>query len=163
MKIFAVSIVTLLALSFLGCASTPPKGSGHSHASSLFQWPVSKAKLTQPFRFGPKKHNGLDLAAPQNTPIYSIASGKVIYVGQSFRGFGKMVLIEHDGPEKWASLYAHLNRFKVREGQSVSKGSTIGLMGKTGNASGTHLHFELRYNKRPVDPMKVLPKEALRR
>jgi len=156
---FAIPVSFLL----VACSSSPrlqPQATVDGRRG--FVWPVKKAKLTQHFKGKTRrKHNGIDLAASQNTPIYAIGPGKVIYVGNSFRGFGKLVLIEHFG-QRWASLYAHLNRFKVREGQSVDSEDLVGLMGRTGNASGTHLHFELRFNKRPVDPLSVLPRGALK-
>lgn len=128
-----------------------------------FDWPVDKARLTRGFlpRRG-RSHWGIDLAGPKGTPILSSQKGMVIYAGREFRGFGKMILIE--GGEGWATLYAHLDRIMVNEGQKIQQGDVIGLMGRTGRASGNHLHFEIRRNKGPVDPLLYLPrgKEAAR-
>jgi murein DD-endopeptidase MepM/ murein hydrolase activator NlpD len=121
-----------------------------------FDWPVDDARLTRGFM--PKKrrpHYGLDLAAPKGTSIYTAHAGMVVYVGRDFRGFGKMVLVESGFG--WATIYAHLDRFMVREGQILKKGDLVGLMGRTGRATGVHLHFEIRKNKAPVDPLLYLP------
>ncbi len=121
-----------------------------------FDWPVDDARLTRGFL--PQKrrpHLGLDLAAPKGTSIYSAHDGMVIYVGREFRGFGKMILIESGFG--WATIYAHLDRFMVREGQILKKGDLIGLMGRTGRATGVHLHFEIRKERIPVDPLMYLP------
>jgi murein DD-endopeptidase MepM/ murein hydrolase activator NlpD len=103
-----------------------------------------------------RPHLGLDLAANKGTSILASRGGVVIYRGRDFRGFGKMILVESgDG---WATLYAHLDKYMVAEGQRVSMGDLIGQMGRTGRATGVHLHFEIRRNKRPVDPLALLPR-----
>jgi murein DD-endopeptidase MepM/ murein hydrolase activator NlpD len=86
--------------------------------------------------------------------------GVVIYAGRDFRGFGKMVLIE--GAYGWASIYAHFSKINVKTGEKVHQGQILGGMGRTGRATGVHLHFELRKKKGPVDPLLYLPaSEAL--
>lgn len=121
-----------------------------------FDWPVDDARLTRGFL--PKKkrpHLGLDLAAPKGTPIYSSHKGMVIYTGREFRGYGKMILVESgDG---WATLYAHLDKILVTEGQIIRQGQVIAAMGRTGRATGVHLHFEVRKNLSPVDPLPLMP------
>ncbi|MEZ0392606.1 MAG: M23 family metallopeptidase [Pseudobdellovibrionaceae bacterium] len=122
----------------------------------FFEWPVDDARMTRGFLPNRRKpHLGLDLAAPKGTKIYAAHEGQVIYAGRDFRGFGKMVLIE--GAGGWATLYAHFSSIQVKEGQKVSQGQQIGLMGRTGRASGVHLHFEIRKAKGPVDPLLYLP------
>lgn len=118
-------------------------------------WPVRGGKISQKFKNGRKKHDGIDITGKKNTPILAAESGKVIYAGKGFTGYGKLIIIEHRG-DTWASFYGHLNGFKVREGQKVYKGQQIGYMGRTGRASGVHLHFEIRYNLRPVNPLNFL-------
>ena len=150
-------LVGLISLLLIGCASShQPIPDG---AEPHLDWPVQKARLTQKSKKGHKKHQGIDLAAKTNTPIYAAERGKVIYTGRDFSGYGKLVIIEHQG-DRWASFYAHLNAFSVREGQYVRKGQRIGLMGRTGRATGTHLHFEIRYKRKPIDPLRVLPKQV---
>jgi murein DD-endopeptidase MepM/ murein hydrolase activator NlpD len=120
-----------------------------------FDWPVDDARLSRGFLLGRRWHYGIDLAAPKGTLILAAESGTVIYTGSGFRGYGKLIVIEHD--EKWATLYAHLDKFSVQEGDRVKRGQKIGEMGRTGRATGVHLHFEIRYNRQPVNPLMYLP------
>lgn len=110
-------------------------------------------------RAGRRPHKGLDLDGITGDPIFAAHSGVVVYAGTGFTGYGKMILIEYDGT--WATLYAHLNRFHVRTGDVVSRGDRIGDMGRTGRATGSHLHFELMRNKQPIDPVPFLRKDTL--
>lgn len=122
----------------------------------VFDWPVDRARLTRGYRTtGRRAHLGIDLAGPRKTPVYSAHQGMVIYAGRDFRGFGKMILIESG--HGWATLYAHLDKILVSEGQKVKLGESVGLMGNTGRSTGPHLHFEIRKNKGPVDPLQYLP------
>jgi len=120
-----------------------------------FDWPVEDARMSRGFLLGKRWHYGLDLAAKKGTPILASEGGVVIYVGRGFSGYGKLIVIEHN--ETWATLYSHLNKFSVSEGQRVTRGQKIGEMGRTGRASGVHLHFEIRYNRQPVNPLMYLP------
>jgi murein DD-endopeptidase MepM/ murein hydrolase activator NlpD len=123
---------------------------------NFFDWPVDDARMTRGFLPNRRKpHLGIDLAAPQGTRILASQDGTVIYTGRDFRGFGKMVMIE--GVNGWASLYAHLSTISVKEGQRVSQGQLLGSMGRTGHATGVHLHFEIRRTQGPVDPLLYLP------
>lgn len=123
-------------------------------------WPVKKGTLTQKFKSYSKKHDGIDISAGMNTPVYSAEAGRVIYAGRDFSGYGNLIVIEHAG-SAWASFYGHLNKFRVSEGESVSQGELIGLMGNTGRASGVHLHFEIRRNLKPVNPLDYLSTTAI--
>lgn len=123
---------------------------------AYFQWPVDQARMSRGFNPKLRKpHWGIDLAAPKGTPILAAHDGVVIYTGREFRGFGKMVMIE--GGKGWATLYAHFSKITAREGQRVRRGDVIGEMGRTGHATGNHLHFELRSEQGPVDPLDYLP------
>ncbi len=125
-------------------------------AEVMFDWPVDRARLTRGFDVAKRRpHLGIDLAGPRKTPVYASHNGMVIYAGRDFRGFGKMILIETG--TGWATLYAHLDAILVSEGQKVNRGSTIALLGNTGRSTGPHLHFELRRDKAPVDPLMYLP------
>lgn len=122
----------------------------------IFDWPVNRARLTRGYMPAERRpHMGIDLAGPKGTPIYSAHQGMVIYAGRDFRGFGNMILIESGAG--WATLYAHLNKILVSEGQKVKLGEFIAHMGNTGHSTGSHLHFEIRKNKGPVDPLMYLP------
>lgn len=119
-------------------------------------WPVDRPQLSQEFRPRKnRKHQGIDLRGPRGTAIRAAHEGRVIFAGKGFRGYGKMVIVEFS--PNWASLYAHLDRIHVREGDRVSIGDSIGAMGRTGRATGVHLHFELMRDKLPVDPIHYLP------
>jgi murein DD-endopeptidase MepM/ murein hydrolase activator NlpD len=123
---------------------------------SYFDWPVDDARMTRGFLPNRRRpHKGIDLAAHKNTPIMASHDGTVIYTGRGFRGFGRMIMIE--GEQGWATLYGHLNKIKVHEGQRVRQGEIIGAMGSTGRSTGVHLHFEIRKLSGPVDPLPYLP------
>jgi murein DD-endopeptidase MepM/ murein hydrolase activator NlpD len=85
------------------------------------------------------------------TPVLAAAAGKVIYADSKLRGYGKLVVIRHAGD--LVTVYAHNRRLLVREGQQVRGGEVIAEVGKTGRATGYHLHFEVRRGDRPVDPL----------
>jgi murein DD-endopeptidase MepM/ murein hydrolase activator NlpD len=124
-----------------------------------FDWPVNEARMSRGFLLGKRWHYGVDLASRKGTPILASEAGTVIYVGKGFSGYGKLVVIEHN--ETWATLYSHLNKFNVKEGTKVARGEQIAEMGRTGRASGVHLHFEIRYNRQPVNPLMYLPQGFL--
>jgi murein DD-endopeptidase MepM/ murein hydrolase activator NlpD len=150
---------------FVSC-TTPPmvidEGESFKPREPEYQWPVYGASLTQKFR--PQKkapyrrpHKGIDLAAPRNSEIYAIDHGIVTYAGHGKTGFGRLVIVTHmDGQYK--SYYAHLSRYKVEKGDIVRKGDLVGLMGRSGRATGVHLHFEVRDAQDvAVNPLDVLP------
>jgi murein DD-endopeptidase MepM/ murein hydrolase activator NlpD len=120
-----------------------------------FDWPIDQARLSRGFIIGKRPHWGIDLANQKGTPILASERGLVVYTGKGFHGYGNLIVIEHG--EEFATLYSHLSEFKVSEGQTVKQGQIIGLMGRTGHATGNHLHFELRLNRQPVNPQKYLP------
>ena len=100
-------------------------------------------------------HNALDFAGSVGNAIYAVDAGVVVYAGWNEHGYGNMVVIDHG--TGWQSLYAHLDTWNVVCGQSVYQGDIIAGLGNTGNSSGPHLHFELRYNGSYVNPWNVLP------
>ena len=108
-------------------------------------------------RNGARKHNGIDLQAAIGTPVHAVRGGRITEA-RFHKGLGNYVELRH--PEGYVSIYAHLSKIEVRKNQSVRQGRKIGEVGKTGNASYRgiipHLHFELRHNDTPLDPMKFL-------
>ncbi len=119
------------------------------------QWPVKKMDITRGFtESGRGTHAGLDIRGRKYEPILAAHDGTVIYAGAGFRGYGKMIILEYDS--SWATLYGHLSKHKVKTGDQVKAGETIGLMGRTGRATGVHLHFELMREKVPIDPKPIL-------
>jgi len=99
-------------------------------------------------------HPGLDLRAPQGMPVYASADG-IVSASESSGAYGNMVIVDHAGGLQ--TLYAHHQRNLVRVGDAVRRGQPIALVGHTGNATGDHLHFEVRWNGGTVDPRTVLP------
>ncbi len=124
--------------------------------------PVSGARLSSgygtrvhPITGKTKGHTGVDLAAPQGTDIHA-AEGGVVIVAEWWSGYGNTVIIDH-GDNVW-TLYGHIRNdgIKVEKGEHVKKGQKIAEVGSTGNSTGPHLHFEVRINGSPVDPMPYL-------
>ncbi len=122
--------------------------------SSRFIWPLKKFDVSS--RFGKRRgrlHAGIDLRAPRGTPIHASAAGRVVYAGFS-GAYGRMIVIDHgDGIQ---TAYAHNSRNLVATGQRVNQGDVIGNVGRTGNATGNHVHFEFRRHGRPLDPARHL-------
>lgn len=98
-----------------------------------------------------KFHAGLDFTAPQGTPIYATADGRVKTSGSSSGGYGNHVVINHG--YGYETLYGHMVRVKVRAGQNVKRGEVIGWVGNTGKSTGPHCHYEVHKNGNPVDPI----------
>jgi len=99
----------------------------------------------------PKFHAGLDFTAPVGTPIYATADGVVIESGFSPDGYGNRVVINHG--YGYESLYGHMYRTKVRNGQKIKRGEVIGYVGSTGKSTGPHCHYEVHKGDQPVDPV----------
>lgn len=120
-------------------------------ASGVFVWPTS-GKISQGFRW---YHKAIDIANETGTPILAADSGKVIVAGWPDNvGYGNRVVIDHGNG--FVTLYAHMSRIAVTEGQTVARGSVIGYMGSTGRSTGPHLHFEIRLKGVNQDPMAYL-------
>ncbi len=118
-----------------------------------FIWPVN-GPVVSPYgmRWG-RLHAGIDIAASSGTPIHAAASGRVVYAGW-MGGYGYLVAIDHG--RGLATAYAHQSSVAAGVGQTVSQGQVIGYVGCTGHCFGPHLHFEVRINGSPVDPMGYL-------
>lgn len=99
-------------------------------------------------------HPGIDLAADRGTPIYASETGVVVFAGWHDGGYGELVILDHG--EGWTTYYGHMSARYVGCGDQVSKGQFIGEMGMTGNATGIHLHWEIRENDIPLDPREFL-------
>jgi len=118
-------------------------------------WPT-KGTLTSGFgnRNG-RRHEGIDIAAPKGTPINAAAAGEVVFSGWGPTGYGKMVILEHKN--HLTTVYAHNSKILVKKGARVKQGQRISLMGSTGRSTGPHLHFEVRNDTEPQNPVKYLP------
>ncbi|HWQ30824.1 MAG TPA: peptidoglycan DD-metalloendopeptidase family protein [Negativicutes bacterium] len=108
---------------------------------------------THPILKKKKLHTGIDIAVPSGTSVIAANAGKVIYAGYN-GGYGNTVIIDHGG--KISTLYAHNSKLLVKVGDVVEKGKAVSKSGSTGLSTGPHLHFEVRENGQPVDPLKYL-------
>ena len=116
-------------------------------------WPLNGAITSY---YGPRwgrMHTGIDIDGTTGQPIVAANSGTVIMAGP-YSGYGNCVIIDHGGVQ---TLYAHMNSINVSQGQQIAQGEIVGTVGSTGNVTGDHLHFEVRVNGSPVDPMSYLP------
>jgi len=116
-----------------------------------FRWPVSGKVIVD---FAASKGTGINIAAPEGTPVKAAENGTVIYVGSGVEGYGNLILIRH--ANGYVSAYANLKDMTVQKGATVSRGDTIGNAGTTGSVSAPQLHFELRKGATPVDPVPLL-------
>jgi murein DD-endopeptidase MepM/ murein hydrolase activator NlpD len=135
----------------------PPPVQAPAQAAWLV-WPAI-GRISQPMWAG--HPNGIDVAIDSRTPIRAIADGQVLFAGgDPCCVYGQFIIVQHaDG---WTSLYAHLSVLAVKAGEQVHQSELIGLSGATGHVSGPHLHFELRQNGRPVDPLDYLAPPSAR-
>jgi murein DD-endopeptidase MepM/ murein hydrolase activator NlpD len=117
-------------------------------------WPVAAAITSGYGLRGARFHAGVDIVAGMGTAVGAPGSGEVVYAGWRSGGWGNAVMIAHGGGVR--SLVAHLSRVDVRVGEHVRTGSVVGLAGSTGDASGPHVHFEVRVRGAYVDPMTAL-------
>jgi len=133
-------------------AAQASRGTGAPSAAGLV-WPVS-GSVTSGYgtRWG-RMHEGIDIAAPSGTPIAAAAAGTVIYAGW-MGGYGNLVVLDHGNG--LATAYGHQSSIAVANGQTVAQGQVVGYVGSTGHSTGPHLHFEVRVNGAPVDPLGYL-------
>jgi len=115
------------------------------------RWPLKKFRLSQGYWF---LHPAVDLAAPKGTPVYPVMAGTVEKIEYGRFGYGNNIIINHGN--KLSSLYAHLSKIEVKEGEAVNQETIIGLVGSTGLATGNHLHLEIRENGRFLNPEPFL-------
>jgi murein DD-endopeptidase MepM/ murein hydrolase activator NlpD len=116
-----------------------------TRVASGYGWRIHPIYKTQ------KLHTGMDFTAPVGTEIYSTGTGVVSKVEREGRGYGNNVVIDHG--YGYETLYAHMSKFNVRPGQKVNRGDLIGFVGNSGTSTGPHLHYEVRRNSNPVNPV----------
>jgi lipoprotein NlpD len=126
-------------------------------SSGGWQWPV-KGKILKTF----SKHDhtfskGIDISGTLGTPVCAAKEGKVVYSGEGLRGYGQLIIIKHN--DTFLSAYAHNQGLLVKEGDSIKQGQPIAYMGQT-DADRVKLHFEIRKNGQPVDPLQFLAKQT---
>lgn len=135
--------------------TVPPTVEPSNQAIPSLIWPV-KGKVTR--RFGIRegeRHDGIDISAPRGTSVIAAADGLVIYSDNDIKGYGNLVIIQHEGDVK--TVYGHNLVNLVSQDEVVKQGRVISKVGSTGRSSGPHLHFEVRVGRNAQDPMKYLP------
>lgn len=116
-----------------------------------FAWPVP-GRVLQPYS---ETGKGITLSGNAGDPVFAAAEGRVIFSGNGPRGYGNLIIVKH--PNDLLSVYAHNRKLLVKEGQNVARGERIAELGDTGGAS-PRLHFEIRRQGKPVDPIPFLPR-----
>jgi len=134
---------------------TPPASAPVAPVSDIrWHWPAEGTLLNR-FVAGEPTKQGIDITGEGGTPVNAAADGVVVYSGSGLVGYGELVIIKHN--DAWLSAYGHNRARMVNEGAIVKAGQQIAVMGRTG-APRDMLHFEIRYNGKPVDPLVYLPK-----
>jgi murein DD-endopeptidase MepM/ murein hydrolase activator NlpD len=121
---------------------------------ATLRWPLHGVLYS---RFGVRqgqRHDGIDISAPEGTPVLAAGGGVVVYTGRQ-SGYGAIVIVKHDGG--LVTLYAHNSAVLVKEGERVEAGTPIARVGQSGRTTGPHLHFEVRDGTRPRNPLFYLP------
>ena len=157
----AFAALLLAAPLLAGCAGSDDQPWGPDGTLVMDIKPLDRGRLSS--RFGwrerhpilkrPAFHAGIDWAAPSGTPVRAAADGKVVAARSHYGAYGHYLKIDHAAGIE--SAYAHLSRFDVRPGDRVRRGEIIGRVGRTGRATGPHLHFEVHVAGQPIDPLKA--------
>ncbi len=129
-------------------SAPPPPGAGK------WQWPT-EGQVIGAFSTDNGLNKGLDISGQQGQPIVAAQAGSVVFAGSGLRGYGELVIVKHN--DTYVSAYGHNSRLLVKEGQSVQAGQQIAEMGSSGTDK-VKLHFEIRRQGKPVDPMQYLPR-----
>ena len=137
-------------------ASTPaPVTSTPARSGFSWRWPTD-GQVIGTYAAGDATRQGIDIAGSSGQAVRAAADGTVVYSGAGLVGYGELIIVKHD--EQWLSAYGHNRKRLVNEGQIVKAGQQIAEMGRSG-ASRDMLHFEIRYNGKPVDPQGHLPRK----
>ncbi|MHB1188335.1 peptidoglycan DD-metalloendopeptidase family protein [Thiobacillus sp.] len=150
-----VTAVTPAAVKPAPVAATPPANAPAANvAFDSWLWP---ADGTLAGRFGAAGGKGIDIVGQRNAPVKAVAPGKVVYSGSGLRGYGRLLIVKHAG--EYLSAYAHNETILVQEGETVTAGQRIALMGDS-DADRVKLHFEIRRYGKPLDPLNYLPERS---
>jgi lipoprotein NlpD len=120
-------------------------------SSVQWQWPAPGKVMET---FDETRNKGVDIAGSEGDPVLAAADGEVVYVGNALRGYGNLVIVKHN--EEFISAYAHNRQVLVKQGQAVKRGQRIAEFGRS-DADRVKLHFEIRRQGKPVDPLRYLP------
>ena len=151
--------IFLLGALALGCgtpraALRPSQDGARRLAAFRFRTPVDGNVSSGFGGRGAGHHAGVDILAPRGVPVRASEGGTVVHAGSGMRGYGNAVVIDHGGGV--TTLYGHLDAIRVESGDAVPAGAVIGTVGRTGNATTYHVHFEIRLDGEPVDPLEHL-------
>ncbi|MFT3706957.1 MAG: M23 family metallopeptidase [Archangium sp.] len=130
-----------------------PKLAKVGKGTGALEWPLRGVLYARFGKKGKEPHDGIDLAAPAGQPVKTAANGTVIFAGEQ-KGYGLIVIVEHE--DGLITLYAHNRDLRVKTGQKVRPGQVVATVGDSGKTSGPHLHFEVRREGVPVDPLDFL-------
>ena len=134
--------------------ATPAATEAPQSSPFAWRWPADGSLIGR-YVSGESTKQGIDIAGNGGDPVRSAGDGVVVYSGSGLVGYGELIIVKHN--EQWLSAYGHNRARLVNEGQVVKAGQQIAEMGRTG-AARDMLHFEIRYNGKPVDPLQYLPK-----
>jgi len=125
-----------------------------TRSATGWSWPTQGTVISR-FSSNGSLNKGIDIAGELGQPVLAASDGSVVYAGSGLRGYGELIIIKHS--DTYVSAYGHNRRLLVREGQQVKAGQSIAEMGSTG-ADRVKLHFEIRRQGKPVDPLQYLPR-----
>lgn len=159
-RILVVSTLTVMMIGLGACGgddeeptSTPSDedtGAGLcASPNNQLRRPVAPSSISQRYGGQYPSHSGIDYAGPRGTPVRAVAAGRASTVQRLRTSYGFHVILSHSCGQ---TLYAHMSRISVNQGQQVKNGQIVGLRGSTGNSTGPHVHFEIRKNGNTVDP-----------
>lgn len=120
-----------------------------------FSWPVRGDIISEYGMRDGAHHDGIDIKAPEGTPVKAAGSGRVVFVDNGMRGYGNIVILKHK--DDFFTVYAHNKANLVKDGDDVARGDVIAEVGASGNATVEHLHFEVRQGKKVRNPLFFLP------
>ena len=126
-------------------------------SAEIFIWPVQGSIITYfGKQKGGRKNDGINIVSVKGNPVRAAMGGKVIYRGNELLAWGNLIIIKHKN--NWTTAYAHLDKLLVRKGEIIKTGDIIASVGATGNVDKSQLHFQVRKNSKPLDPIKFLKK-----
>ena len=131
------------------------RGVTASSERSRFDWPL-QGQIIMPYGMSDdgRRNDGINIAAPVGTPIRAVEDGEVVYRGSELEGYGNLLLVKHS--DGWVSAYAHTDAILVKKGDAIRKGQIIAKVGTSGSVDQPQLHFELRHELKPTDPVAAL-------
>ena len=128
-----------------------PEGEVKLTTLEAVAWPIAGREISQGFWL---LHAGIDIRTPQGTPVHPIMAGRVTEIETGRYGYGEKAVVSHE--KGYQSLYAHMSRIFVKVGDKVTTESVVGLSGNTGRSTGPHLHLEIHFNGKTINPLSVL-------